>query len=74
MPRIYDSASNPHDFCEDCFPTPGEADEEFGDVGDGPDGRGNCYGYDTEHPPYNTGLDIPYKCEHCGRPLDLRDD
>jgi len=65
MPRIYDSGNDPHDFCRDCYPSEAEADELFGDVdktGEGPDDRGNCYGYDAEHPPYE---DTDYACEGC---------
>lgn len=65
MPRICDSADNPHDFCRTCMPTEDEAEEEFGDVGDGPDGRGNCFAYKPEHPPYEGD----YVCEHCEEEL-----
>lgn len=63
MPRIYDSASNPNDFCKKHFPSRKDAQEEFGNVGDGPDGRGNCFAYDAEHPPYE---DDDYTCRVCG--------
>jgi len=66
MPRIYDSANEPHDFCRACFPLEMEADERYGGEGDGPDGRGNCFAYDAEHPDYE-GLE--YECEDCGEEL-----
>lgn len=71
MPRIYDSVSDPHDFCRRHFPKPQAAERKFGHVGDGPDGRGNCYGYDAEHPGYD-GED--YNCETCGSLLGRKDD
>lgn len=70
MPRIYDSASNPHDFCRAHFPTEVEARCSFFDVGDGPDDRGNCFGYEAEHPDYD-GED--YQCCVCRKTLDRRD-
>lgn len=70
MPRIYDSASNPWDFCADCFPDEDTALELLGNKGDGPDGRGNCFGYDAEHPDYEAE---GYRCDHCGNPLEEKD-
>lgn len=64
MPRIYTSANDPLDFCVSCFPPDGTAEEEYGDVGDGPDGRGNCYSYEADHPPYLEDPD--YTCVKCG--------
>ena len=73
MPRIYDSASNPLDYCKRDFPA-SEADARalFGtaNVGEGPDGRGDCFSYNDEHPDY--GQD-EYTCEACGRSLTERD-
>lgn len=69
MPRIYDSASNPIDFCMRHFPNELLAKQRYGDVrktGEGPDGRGNCYGYDEDHPPYS---DDTYRCHACKRKL-----
>ena len=69
MPRIYDSASDPLDFCKRCFPTERVAEWKYGNVkvtGEGPDGRGNCFGYDCEHPDY--GRD-EYRCYRCKREL-----
>ena len=68
MPRIYSSCSDPHDFCCDCFPDEDEAMETLGNVGDGPDDRGNCFAYDAEHPDYSdSGID--YTCDTCKKPL-----
>jgi len=73
MPRIYDSGNDPRDYCKDCYPTEATAERLFGDVsktGEGPDGRGNCFGYDAEHPDYD---DTDYKCVRCGQKLDWQD-
>lgn len=70
MPRIYDSTSSPHDFCLGCFPSEVEGLDEYGDVGDGPDNRGNCYGYDAEHPSYEYE---DYVCCVCRTPLIEQD-
>lgn len=73
MPRIYDSASNPLDFCKRDFPSAAVAQRLYGDVsktGSGPDGRGNCYGYNDDHPEYG-GED--YTCERCGKRLTDND-
>lgn len=68
MPRIYTSQSDPIDFCINCFPTTqAEAFERYGDLGDGPDLRGNCFGFDDGHPDYDE--DEMYHCEVCGRRL-----
>jgi len=74
MPRIYDSASDPQDYCVRCFPSTEEkAFAIHGHSGDGPDGRGNCFGYDCEHPPYDEDR---YHCANvkCQRRLTGRDD
>jgi hypothetical protein len=75
MPRIYDSQSNPVDYCAAHFPkTEAHAFAKHGDEGDGPDGRGNCFGYDAEHPPYNDEF-MNYRCHTCKcRLVDGRDD
>lgn len=70
MPRIYNGDSEPIDFCRKCFPSEDEAIEEYGE-GEGPDGRGNCFGYDCAHPPY---WDTDYVCEKCEEPLTDLDD
>jgi hypothetical protein len=68
--RIYTSESIPVDFCGDCFPSEQEAIIEFGNQGDGPDDRGNCFGYDEEHPDYD---EMDYKCHSCGDKLTGKD-
>lgn len=70
MPRIYTSTSDPVDFCAECFPTEGEARALYGEQGDGPDGRGDCFEYDGDHPPYE---DEDYHCNTCKARLG-RDD
>ena len=73
MPRIYDSASDAQDFCQRCYPKEPVATRLYGDIaktGEGPDGRGNCFGYDAEHPPYE---DEDYRCETCNKPLTAKD-
>jgi hypothetical protein len=64
--RIYTSCSDPIDFCKGCAPDEDEAQELFGNGGDGPDGRGNCFDYDCEHPPYDGE---GYTCHECGEEL-----
>lgn len=72
MPRIYDGYSNPIDFCKKHFPkTEENARQRFG-KGTGPDNRGNCFGYEAEHPPYVA--DIDYRCATCHKVLDANDD
>lgn len=67
MPRIFDSTSEPIDFCNYCFQRNEDiAFEVYGARGDGPDGRGNCFGYDSPHPEY-SGED--YDCYKCGKRL-----
>jgi len=71
MPRIYTSESNPVDYCRSCFPKyQDEAYGMHGHDGDGPDGRGNCFAYDAEHPDYDGE---EYECDECGRTLTGRD-
>lgn len=75
MPRIYSSCNDPLDFCQKCFPKEEGADEEFGNTektGEGPDGRGNCYTYDADHPSYEEVWD--YSCYECGKLLTEEDD
>ncbi len=70
--RVYTSANDPLDFCAGCMPLTAEkAQEEFGNVGDGPDGRGNCFAYDAEHPSYSD--DEHYVCHECGVQLTDED-
>ena len=67
MPRVRDSQSGPVDFCIEHFPvTEEEAFEEFGNLGDGPDGRGNCFAYNDDHPDYQGE---GYTCHVCGKEL-----
>jgi hypothetical protein len=73
MPRIYNSASEPFDFCRDCFPDEEEAFDTFGNTvtnGEGPDGRGNCFGYDCPHPDWP---EHGYTCDDCGAELTALD-
>ncbi len=72
MPRIYDGSSNPLDFCRKHWPNEATARRLYGS-GEGPDGRGNCFAYDAEHPDYD-GED--YKCDHkgCNKRLTEEDD
>lgn len=74
MPRIYRSDDEPLDFCKRCFPSLDAAEEEYGDekkYGEGPDGRGNCFGYGSAHPPY---VETDYRCVECNHLLVARDD
>jgi hypothetical protein len=74
MPRIYTSASDPIDFCRRHFPSEDAAYAQFGlaKCGEGPDGRGDCFGYDTGAPSYDD--DDAYVCHVCGKKLtDARD-
>lgn len=69
MPRIYTSTSDPLDFCRRHFPATEEAAfARYGHEGDGPDGRGNCFGYDAEHPDYTNDPEH-YRCHVCRRQL-----
>lgn len=70
MPRIYTSANDPLDFCSRHFPGEKLAESRFGNVGDGPDGRGNCFDYDADHPPYEGE---EYVCRTCGCRLEEHD-
>lgn len=71
MPRIYNSANEALDFCKRCFPkSEPDAFIAFGGKEDGPDGRGDCFGYDCEHPDYDG---CEYDCELCGKPLTSLD-
>jgi hypothetical protein len=66
MPRIYTSTNDPVDYCRKCFPDENAAKFLFESLGDGPDGRGNCFDYDADHPDY-AGED--YHCESCRKLL-----
>lgn len=72
MPRIYTSTSDPLDFCQRCFPKTEElAQKKYGNLGDGPDDRGNCFSYDDDHPAYD---DTDYRCTTCNKRLHEKDD
>lgn len=64
--RIFTSNNIPLDFCFVCAPKENKARKEYGHIGDGPDNRGNCFAYDTEHPPYEPEQ---YYCHNCGDEL-----
>jgi hypothetical protein len=70
MPRIYDSTSDPLDFCQRCFPSESVAKKRYANLGDGPDDRGNCFEYNADHPDYS---DTDYHCQTCNRKLGDRD-
>jgi hypothetical protein len=70
MPRVYTSQSDPLDFCLEHFPLEWVAEIEYSSLGDGPDGRGNCFSWNDEHPDY----DYPeYVCCVCGKKLTDED-
>ena len=74
MPRIYNSESEPLDFCRDCWQYLDDeetAAEEHGGRETGPDGRGDCFAFDAEHPPYS---ECDYTCEDCNKLLTDKDD
>ena len=70
MPRVCASNNDPYDFCRQCFPDERKAKEILDNKGPGPDGRGNCFEYDAEHPDYG-GED--YTCFFCRRRLTRQD-
>ena len=73
MPRIYDSANDPLDFCVRHFPSNEVAERRYANVrvtGQGPDGRGNCYARDAEHPDYGGD---EYRCHTCKKHLTEED-
>lgn len=68
--RIIASNNEPYDFCARCFPKDEEiAYDLFGNLGDGPDDRGNCFDYDSDHPSYNHSGGW-YHCHECGEVLN----
>jgi len=71
MPRIYTSANDPLDFCDKHFPSEMEALDLYSDVGEGPDGRGNCFDWGASHPDYSGQ---GYKCHVCKKELTEEDD
>lgn len=74
MPRIYTSYNDPLDFCIDCWRykvrTEERARSAYHGGGEGPDGRGDCWGYNEDHPPYE---DCDYECEICRKQLGEED-
>lgn len=70
MPRIYTSQNDPLDFCTKCFPREDKAIALYASLGEGPDEREDCFGWNEEHPDYE---DADYECVKCHRPLDDRD-
>lgn len=66
MPRIFTSTNDPLDFCMQCFPNEARAVQEYANLGDGPDGRGNCFSHNAAHPDYESH---DYECEECKKPL-----
>jgi hypothetical protein len=70
--RIRTSGSDPMDFHRRCAPkTEADAFKKYGNLGDGPDGRGNCFTFDDDHPDYDGE---EYTCEKCGKLLTGADD
>ena len=69
MPRIYTSANDPLDFCKKCFPLENIAEDRYGHIGEGPDNRGNCFSYNSEHPPYDVDDVGYYRCAKCRKML-----
>lgn len=70
MPRVYTSANDPVDFCKRHFPNEAMALKRYGNKGEGPDGRGNCFAHGAEHPDYDYET---YDCVTCGCRLTGRD-
>ena len=63
MPRVFASNNDPYDYCFNCYPiTEAAAHKLHGNAGDGPDGRGDCFEYEADHPCYG-GED--YTCHKC---------
>ena len=72
MPRIYASNSDPHDYCLRCYPDEGSVTwHRLQNMGDGPDGRGDCFDADSDHPSYRED---EYRCFACNRKLTSKDD
>lgn len=73
MPRVIASNADPVDFCLTCFPNEQLARRRFGvvAVGPGPDGRGDCFEYNADHPSYEGE---GYTCDGCRKRLVESDD
>ena len=67
--RICTSDNSVMDFCDLCRIEEDAAFDLYGYNGDDPDGRGNCFAYDAEHPPYEDDGCSVYKCYCCGSRL-----
>lgn len=73
MPRIYSSDAYPWDFCQECWPDSEEDAKFFHPFlagGTGPDGRGDCFSYNAEHPNYDLSQ---YECCICHKDLTAED-
>jgi len=72
MPRVYDSANEPIDYCRYCFPSERVAEElhKFPVLPTANDGRGCCFSVGCEHPPYD---EWDYECAKCGDALGESD-
>ena len=73
MPRVYDSANEPIDYCRYCFHWIERVAEElhkFPVLSTANDGRGCCFSVGCEHPPYD---EWDYKCAKCGDTLGESD-
>jgi hypothetical protein len=64
--RIWTSDNDALDFHTRCAPSEEVARKRYANRGDGPDGRGNCFGYDDDHPSYDGE---GYRCTTCKKPL-----
>ena len=72
--RVRDSESSPIDFCKSCWNKIGkdEMEDRYKEANvpaDDNEGRGCCYEYNDETPPYSEWGD--YQCEECG--IELTD-
>lgn len=70
MPRVITSDNDCLDFCFKCFPSKLVSFQRFGNNGDGPDNRGNCFSWDDLCPQYDGE---GYECYACGKTLKDRD-
>jgi hypothetical protein len=72
MPRVFDSANEPFDYCRYCSPSERVAEElhKFPVLPTANDGRGCCFSVGCEHPPYD---EWDYKCAKCGDTLGESD-
>lgn len=69
--RVRTSSNEPLDFCRFCRPSEARAVREYSDPAKaGPDGRGDCFAFDDDHPEYE-GADV--RCVTCGWELTNED-